>query len=131
LAHNYNNLMHCYVIINRWLFPSLLISCICYCTDLAHLVQTWWHLTSILGCFPLDLGPDRSKSDSSTQQLQHSVILKLSWTTHLLPYLCNLYTRHYLYSFRRKPAISMFDWHFTYYSQLITDYCNNHVFGPP
>jgi len=69
-------------------------------------------LTLVLGCFPLDLGPYRSKSVYFLSLYSYSWVL--TPLSHLVPYtsIHSLETR-YLYSFRRKPAISKFDWHFT------------------
>ena len=69
-------------------------------------------LTLVLGCFPLDLGPYRSKSVYFLSLFSYSWVLTL--LSLLVPYTSKqpLKTR-YLYSFRRKPAISKFDWHFT------------------
>jgi hypothetical protein len=69
-------------------------------------------LTLVLGCFPLDLGPYRSKSVYFFSLFSYSWVFIL--LNLLVPYTSiQLFETRYLYSFRRKPAISKFDWHFT------------------
>lgn len=104
-------LMHCYVFFLAGCFQAYFLGV--FVGELSlHFSILFMTLTLVLGCFPLDLGPYRSKSVYFLSLYSYSWVL--TPLSHLVPYtsIHSLETR-YLYSFRRKPAISKFDWHFT------------------
>jgi len=103
--------MHCYVFSLAGCFQAYFLGVSPGKLSL-HSQTFFMTLTFVLGCFPLDLGPYRSKSVYFLSLFSYSWVLTLM--SLLVPYTSKrpLKTR-YLYSFRRKPAISEFDWHFT------------------
>jgi len=92
-------------------------------------------LTLDLGCFPLVLWPYRHKTVCNQKRISIVGLKRLSTNNGQesnkchTPYLNEV--TYYLNKFRRKPAISKFDWHFTDYSFVIPVSCNRHGFAPP
>lgn len=104
-------LMHCYVFFLAGCFHAYFLGVFVGVLSL-HFSIFFMTLTLVLGCFPLDLGPYRSKSVYFFSLFSYSWVFTL--LNLLVPYTSiQPFETRYLYSFRRKPAISKFDWHFT------------------